>query len=91
MSEAHVRAARIRRLQPWIITLAILLVGAGFKIAGLAPAIRPGSTVAGRIQQRLADIQSATNAAFTQLTRTPIHPRSAHLNAEQLLPIKVRG
>lgn len=75
VSEAHVRAARIRRLQPWIVTLAILLIGAGFEIAGLAPAIRPASTVAGRIQQRISDIQAATNAAFTQLTRTPIHPQ----------------
>lgn len=75
VSEAHVRAARIRRLQPWIIALGVLLIGAGFKIAGLAPAIQPGSTVAGRIQQRLSVIQSTTNAAFTRLTGTPAHPQ----------------
>lgn len=75
VSEAHVRAARIRRLQPWIIVLGVLLIGAGLKIAGLAPSIRPGSTVAGRIAQRLSAIQSATDAAFTGLERTPIHPQ----------------
>jgi hypothetical protein len=83
VSEGHVRAARIRRLQPGIIALGLLLIGVGIRIAGLAPAIRPASTVAGRIEQRLAHIQSATVAAFTRLTRAPVRP--AH--PEKLPPV----
>lgn len=79
VSEGHVRAARIRRLQPWIIVLGVLLIGAGIKIARLGPAIRPASTVAGRIEQRLSYIQSATTGAFTRLTRAPIHPQHPDL------------
>jgi hypothetical protein len=75
VSEGHVRAARIRRLQPWMIVLGMLLIGLGIKIVGLAPAIQPGSTVTARIEQRLSRIQAAAGAAFTRLTGTPLRPQ----------------
>lgn len=75
VSEGHVRAARIRRLQPWIIVLGMLLIGVGIKITGLAPAIRPSSTVAERIGQRLSRIQTTASAVFTALTAAPLRPQ----------------
>jgi type II secretory pathway pseudopilin PulG len=71
VTEGHVRAARLRRLQPWIIALAIVLLVAGFIVIGLAPNIQPATSVASRVQQRLMQIHARAEAAFTALAKLP--------------------
>ena len=74
VTEGHVRAARLRRIQPWIIVTALLCVWGGIWVARLAPAIQPQTSVAMRIQQRLTEIQAREAFAFTLLSRAPLRP-----------------
>ena len=73
VTEGHVRAARLRRLQPWIIALAVLLLVGGALVSGLAPSIQPKTSVASRIQQRLGQMQMRATAAFTTLSKLTPH------------------
>lgn len=74
MTDGHVRAARLRRIQPWIIVTALLCVWGGIWVARLAPAIQPQTSVAMRIQQRLSQIQAREALAFNLLSRAPLRP-----------------
>jgi hypothetical protein len=67
VTDGHVRAARLRRLQPWIIASGLLLLWAGFFVAGLAPAVQPTSSVASIIGTRVSNIQTQANYAFSIL------------------------
>jgi hypothetical protein len=73
VTDGHVRAARLRRLQPWIIALGLVMLWVGIFISQLAPKIQPQSSVASRIQERLAQSQQRAAAAFTQLSQVPQH------------------
>lgn len=72
VTDGHVRAARLRRLQPGIIAFAILLLVGGAIVIGLAPNIQPATSVASRIQQKLADIHRRAELAFTALGQLPL-------------------
>ena len=74
VTDGHVRAARLRRLQPWIVALGVILLWGGIWIARLGPSIQPKTSVATRVQERLAQIQTRASAAFTGLARVPVHP-----------------
>jgi hypothetical protein len=74
VTDGHVRAARLRRVQPWIIASALLCVWGGIWVARLAPALQPQTSVALRIQQRLTQIQAREALAFTVLSRAPLRP-----------------
>jgi hypothetical protein len=71
VTDGHVRAARLRRVQPWIIIFGLILLWAGIIISELGPKIQPQSSVAQRIQERLAQHQLKAAAAFTQLAQVP--------------------
>ena len=84
VTEGHVRAARLRRLQPWIIALAVLLLVSGVLVSGLAPSIQPKTSVASRIQQRLGQMQMRAAAAFTTLSKlAPRLPKPDRLPADR--------
>ena len=74
VTEGHVRAARLRRIQPWIIATGLLSVWGGIWVARLAPAIQPQTSVAMRIQQRLTQIQAREAFAFTLISKAPLRP-----------------
>lgn len=74
VTDGHVRAARLRRIQPWLIAAGLLCVWAGIWVARLAPTLQPQTSVAMRIQQRLAEIQAREAVAFTALSRAPLRP-----------------
>jgi hypothetical protein len=74
VTDGHVRAARIRRIQPWIIALAVILLWGGILIARMGPAIQPSTSVASRVQARVAALQARAVAAFTALGRLPAKP-----------------
>ncbi len=74
VTDGHVRAARLRRIQPWLIATGLLCIWAGFRVAHLAPALQPQTSVAMRIQQRLTEIQAREAIAFTALSRAPVRP-----------------
>ena len=72
VTDGHVRAAQLRRLQPWIIALAIVLLIGGAIVIGLAPNIQPATSVASRVQQKLAQLQQRAEVAFTTLGKVPV-------------------
>ena len=74
VTDGHVRAARLRRLQPWIIALGVVLLWCGIIIAGLGPSIQPKTSVAMRVQERLAQLQMRASVAFNALSRVPPRP-----------------
>ncbi|MBX3607304.1 MAG: hypothetical protein KF788_18635 [Piscinibacter sp.] len=69
VSDGHVRAARLRRLQPWFVGSGLLLIWVGAWVASLAPGTRPEASVASIVQQRLAKAQTRAEAAVTPLQR----------------------
>src|ERR1700733_2412927 len=71
VTDGHVRAARLRRVQPWVIVLGLILLWAGIVISALGPRIQPQSSVASRIQEQLAEHQLHAAAAFGQLAEMP--------------------
>jgi len=83
VTSGHVRAARLRRIQPWIIALGIILIWAGVLVIHLGPNVQPATSVAARVQQRLMQTQERVAAAFTKLTSTPARPD----NLDRLPPI----
>lgn len=83
VTDGHVRAARLRRIQPWLIAAGLLCIWAGFWVAHLAPTLQPQTSVAMRIQQRLAEIQAREAVAFTTLSRAPVRPDQP----ERLAPV----
>src|SRR5690348_3454575 len=62
VTDGHVRAARLRRLQPWLIALALILLWVGIMVVHLAPAIQPKTSVAARVQERLTELQARAAA-----------------------------
>src|SRR5581483_7707750 len=92
VTDGHVRAARLRRLQPWIVALAILLLVGGAIVIGLAPTIQPATSVASRVQLKLAQIQKRAEFAFTALGRlTPHIEDPARLPPDREIPDVVKA
>lgn len=84
VTDGHVRAARIRRLQPWMFVLGLLLIWIGVLVAGLAPAVRPSNSVVAIVQQRVGALQQRANAAFATLPRPALDAAAL----EKLPPVK---
>jgi hypothetical protein len=74
VTDGHVRAARLLRLQLWLVALALVLLWLGIMVVHLAPAIQPKTSVAARVQERLTELQARAAAAFTALTRVQPQP-----------------
>jgi hypothetical protein len=92
VTDGHVRAARLRRLQPWIIALAIVLLVGGAIVIGLAPSIQPATSVSSRVQLKLAQIQRRAEVAFTALGRlTPRIDDPARLPPDREIPDVVKA
>lgn len=71
VTEGHVRAARLRRIQPWLIAIGIVLLWAGFLIADAGPEITASASVPGKLQERLLRSQQRASAAFASLPAPP--------------------
>jgi hypothetical protein len=74
VTDGHVRSTRLRRLQPWIIALGIILVQLGLIIIRLAPLIRPEESVAAILLKRVSVAQSRANIAFKGLAQPSFAP-----------------
>jgi hypothetical protein len=81
VTDGHVRAARLRRLQPWIIALGIILLWLGFMIIRLGPDLTPGVPAAAKLQERLAKLQQHAQNTFQK-----IPPLSLPADAQKSLP-----
>ena len=69
VTDGHVRSARLRRLQPWVLTAGLLLIWLGIWIASLAPGVRHDSSVLSILQQRVSKNQMRAEAALTGIPR----------------------
>lgn len=67
VTDGHVRAARLRRAQPWVIALGLLLLWVGLWIVHKGPEIRTAASVPALVQERLAQAQLAATAPFALL------------------------
>jgi hypothetical protein len=69
VTDGHVRAARLRRMQPWIVGLGILLLWLGFWIASRAPAVRHEKSAQMILQERIVKAHQRADAALAALPR----------------------
>lgn len=82
VSDGHVRAARLRRMQPWIVAAGIVMLWIGFWIASRAPAVRHDTSAAAILQERIGRLHQRAQAAVTALPRL-----APGLPAAQLPPV----
>jgi len=75
VTDGHVRAARLRRLQPWMIALGIVLIWLGIWIVRQGPDLAPPVPAQARIQERLGQlmqrVQFTTQKLPQQVTLAP--------------------
>ena|SRR5438105_4653336 len=69
VSDGHVRAARLRRVQPWVVGLGVLLLWLGFWIASRAPTVRTDASAASSLQERMVKAHTRANAALAAVPR----------------------
>jgi len=69
VTDGHVRAARLRRVQPWIVGLGVLLLWLGFWIASRAPTVRTDASAGASLQERIAKSHTRANAALAAVPR----------------------
>lgn len=74
VSDGHVRSARLRRLQPWVLAAGLLLIWLGAWVASLAPGTRHETSVLAILQQRIAKVQTRADAAMAALPRPALTP-----------------
>ncbi|HUA87894.1 MAG TPA: hypothetical protein VL994_00570, partial [Steroidobacteraceae bacterium] len=67
VTDGHVRATRLRRAQPWIIALGLVLIWAGLWIVHAGPEIRVAASLPGLLQERVGQAQQAAATPFSQL------------------------
>lgn len=67
VTDGHVRAARLRRLQPWIIALGVILLWLGVVIMRLGPDLQQGSSAAMKLQERLMHLQQHAESTFQKI------------------------
>lgn len=77
VTDGHVRAARLRRVQPWIIALGLVLLWAGMWVVHAGPQIRPSASLVALLQERLAQAQQRSSEPFARLP--PLAPGRAEL------------
>src|SRR5262245_16573039 len=77
VTDGHVRAARLRRIQPWLIALGLILIWLGIWIARSGPDIRPSTSFLGVLQERAAKLQQHATRTFSQLPRLQMQPEQA--------------
>lgn len=81
VTDGHVRAARLRRLQPWIIALGIILLWVGFVIVQLGPDLAPGMPAEAKLQERVGKLQQHAETTFQK-----IPPLTLSADAQKSLP-----
>lgn len=74
VTEGHVRAARVRRMQPWVIVLGLLLIWGGIWIARRGPDVRPPTSFISILQERAAKLQQRAQAAVDSLPQLNLSP-----------------
>ena len=84
VTDGHVRAARLRRLQPWIIALGIVLIWLGFWIVRQGPDLAPGVPAQAKIQERLMELVRQVDFTIQKLPQAQVTPEAA----KQLPPAK---
>lgn len=77
VADGHVRAARIRRLQPWVIVLGLVLIWLGIWIARSGPDVRPQASFAGLLQERAMKLQQHAQRTIDTLPPLNLSPQSA--------------
>ena len=74
VTDGHVRAARLRRAQPWVIALGLILLWAGIWVVHAGPEIRSTASLPQLLQERLAQAQLVATAPFSQLQSLQVSP-----------------
>jgi hypothetical protein len=77
VTDGHVRAARLRRLQPWIIALGIVLIWLGIWIVRLGPDLVPGVSAQQKIQERLMKLGQQVEFTVQKLPAAQVAPEAA--------------
>jgi hypothetical protein len=81
VTDGHVRSARLRRVQPWIIALGIVLLWLGIIIIRMGPDLQTGTSAAGKLQERLMKLQEQAEFTFRKLP-----PLTMPADAQKSLP-----
>jgi hypothetical protein len=76
VTDGHVRAARLRRLQPWIIALGILLLWLGVVIVRLGPDLGQGASASMKLQERLMKLQQHAETSFQKIPPPALSPEA---------------
>lgn len=84
VTDGHVRAARLRRLQPWIIGLGIVLLWLGVVIMRLGPDLAQGASASMKLQERLMKLQQHAETSFQKIPPPALSPDAM----KQLPPAK---
>ena len=74
VTEGHVRAARLRRLQPWLIALGLILIWLGIWIARSGPSIGANASFMQSLQQRLQDLRMHADRTAGSLPQPVVPP-----------------
>jgi len=69
VTDGHVRAARLRRLQPWLIALGLILIWIGLWIARAGPQIGANTSFQQILQQRVMDARMHADNTLNSLPR----------------------
>ena len=77
VTDGHVRAARLRRLQPWILISGLALIWIGARVAGLAPVVRPTASIAGIVQEKASALHRQAVSAFGTIPRSVLSKEDA--------------
>jgi hypothetical protein len=72
VTDGHVRAARLRRLQPWLIAIGIVLIWLGYMVVRAGPDLAPGVPAGAKLQERLMHLQQHAQSTFQKLPRLDI-------------------
>jgi hypothetical protein len=81
VTDGHVRAARLRRIQPWIIVFGIVLMWLGIVIIRMGPDLQTGTSAPVKLQERLLHLQQQADFTFRK-----IPPLNLAADAQKTLP-----
>lgn len=76
VTDGHVRAARLRRVQPWLIAMGLVLIWLGYLIVRAGPDLAPGMPATAKVQERLMQLQQHADTTFNRLPQLALSPEA---------------